>query len=61
MTAEVVLDPAGIPALLSEALDVPRGEAILGADLPERLRSRFALLENRVALSAACGKPCQGL
>jgi hypothetical protein len=34
MTSEVVLDPAGIPALLSEALDVPRGEAVLGADLP---------------------------
>src|SRR5215468_10554275 len=40
--AEVVLDPAGIPALLSESLDVPRGEAVRGADLLERLRSGFA-------------------
>jgi hypothetical protein len=42
MTAEVVLDPAGIPALLSESLDLPRDEAVLGADLLERLRSGFA-------------------
>jgi hypothetical protein len=44
MAAEVVLDPAGIPALLSESLDVTRGEAVRGADLLERLRSGFALL-----------------
>jgi hypothetical protein len=44
MTAEVVLDPTGIPALLGESLDVSRGEAVRGADLLERLRSGFALL-----------------
>jgi hypothetical protein len=43
MTAEVVLDPASIPALLSKSLDVPRGEAVRGADLLERLRSRLAV------------------
>jgi hypothetical protein len=44
ISAEVVLDPAGTPALLSEPLDVLRGEAVLGTDLLEHLRSGFALL-----------------
>jgi hypothetical protein len=55
MTADVVLDPTGIPALLSESLDVPRDEAVRGADFLERLRSGFARLGTGWSLRQLAG------